>query len=189
MADLLYSLHISGESSFSGPPPPDRSPAEDAFFATGQQWRQQESAYALLQATKPQTPAFGLNDSPAGLAAWIIEKFRSWSDCGGDVERSFSRDVLLANIMVYWVTETIGTSFLPYYAQQSSGPQKLGPRVEVPTAMALLPKDLVLPPREWVARSYNVTRWTEFPTGGHFGEWEEPDRIVADIRTFFRPMR
>lgn len=150
----------------------------------------QEGAYAMLQSSKPQTLAYGLNDSPAGLAAWLVEKFRTWSDCAGDVEKRFSKDELLTNLTIYWVMETVNSSIRLYYetAHDWNNPNA-GKRVEVPTAMAMLPKDLVHAPREWHEREYNVERWTELPRGGHFAEWEEPELIVKDIRAFFRPLR
>lgn len=169
--------------------PQDLSEAERAFLAEAQRFAMREGAYAMLQSSKPQTPAVGLNDSPAGLAAWLVEKYRAWSDCGGDVETRFTKDELLTNLTVYWATETIGSS-MRLYAETARVPSpNVGKRVETPTAMAMLPKDLVHGPREWHEREYNVQRWTELPRGGHFGEWEEPELIAEDIRAFFRPLR
>lgn len=169
--------------------PQDLSEAERAFLAEAQRFAMREGAYAMLQSSKPQTPAVGLNDSPAGLAAWLVEKYRAWSDCGGDVETRFTKDELLTNLTVYWATETIGSS-MRLYAETARVPSpNAGKRVETPTAMAMLPKDLVHGPREWHEREYNVQRWTELPRGGHFGEWEEPELIAEDIRAFFRPLR
>src|SRR3989454_1240055 len=149
-----------------------------------------EGAYALLQSTKPQTLAYGLNDSPVGLASWIVEKFRSWSDCGGDIEQRFSKDELLTNIMIYWVTETISSTARLYY-EDAHTPQQLKPGqyIEVQAGVATFPKDLTLPPRELGERFLRVERWTEMPRGGHFAALEEPELLVSDMRTFFRPLR
>ena len=187
--DLVIGLHRSGTSPFVFGVPQDPSEAEQRFFGEAQAFMQQEGAYAMLQSSKPQTLAVGLNDSPAGLASWLVEKFRAWSDCDGDVERRFSKDELLTNLMIYWTTETIGSSMRLYYETAHVPSPNAGQRVETPTAMAMLPKDLVRGPREWHAREYNVQRWTELPRGGHFGEWEEPELIAQDIREFFRPLR
>ena len=143
-----------------------------------------------MQRTKPQTLAYGLNDSPAGLAAWIVEKFRTWSDCDGDVERSFTRDDILTNITIYWATQTINAANRLYY-EAGRDPLSLerGQRLEVPTAVAMFPKEISRPPREWVERTMNVRRWTDMPRGGHFAAMEEPDLLAEDIRAFFRTVR
>ncbi len=169
--------------------PDDLSEPEQAYLAAGQQWLMREGAYAMEQSTKPQTLAFGLNDSPAGLAAWIVEKFRAWSDCGGDVEKSFNKDELLTNITIYWTTQTIKSSFLPYYEGQDDAPEDAGSRVEVPAGVAIFPKDIVPAPREYGERIFDVRRWTEMPRGGHFAAMEEPELLVEDIRAFFRDLR
>lgn len=150
----------------------------------------QEGAYSMVQSTKPQTLACGLADSPAGLAAWIVEKFRSWSDCGGDIERRFSKDELLTNIMIYWATETIASSVRLYYENVHTLPLDfLNEHIDVPVGMAVFPKDFIPPPREWVERRLNVERWTEMPRGGHFTAMEEPELLAEEIRAFFRPLR
>jgi microsomal epoxide hydrolase len=150
----------------------------------------QETGYQRIQGTKPQTLGYGLNDSPAGLAAWIVEKFRTWSDCGGDLERVFSKDELLANITVYWVTGTINSSVRLYYESMRSGRAGFTQgRVEVPTGCAVFPRELYKPPRKWVDRHYNVTRWTEMEIGGHFAALEQPALLVDDVRAFFRELR
>ncbi|GFZ30152.1 multidrug MFS transporter [Clostridium zeae] len=150
-------------------------------------WISNEGAYMSIQSTKPQTLAFGLSDSPVGLAAWIIEKFRGWSDCNGDLDKSFSKDELLTNIMIYWITNTIGSSANMYYENVHSLPP-LGP-IKVPTGIALLPADILLPPREWAEKNLNITRWTTLPRGGHFTAMEEPELLAEEIRTFFRTYR
>ena len=150
----------------------------------------EETAYQMIQGTKPQTLAYGLTDSPVGLAAWIVEKFRSWSDCGGEVERRFSKDELLTNITIYWVTGAIGSSFWPYYARlHGKWPLPDGARVEVPSGYAAFPKEIVRPPRAWAEKVFNIQRWTVMPSGGHFAAMEEPEALAAEIRAFFRPLR
>lgn len=153
-------------------------------------WWDADGGYNHQQATKPQTLGFGLNDSPAGLAAWIIEKFHRWSDCGGELERIFTKDELLTNVMVYWVTETIHSSTRLYYESRAE-PLRLSPsnRVEPPVAVALFPKEIPMPPRALAERGYNIVRWTEMPKGGHFAAMEQPELLAEDIRTFFRPLR
>jgi pimeloyl-ACP methyl ester carboxylesterase len=169
---------------------PPLTPDEKAFLEARAEWVRMEGAYSHLHATKPQTPAFALNDSPAGLAAWIVEKFRGWSDCGGDVERRFTKDELLTNIMIYWVTETIHSSMRLYY-ESSRAPLAfaMDARVRVPCGVARFPLEMPSPPREWVERGFNVERWTDMASGGHFAAMEEPERLAADIRAFFRPLR
>jgi len=167
------------------------SPSEDEkkFLAEAAKFRHEEAGYQAIQGTKPQTLAYGLNDSPAGLAAWIVEKFRTWSDCGGDVERSFTKDQLLTNIMIYWVTETINSSTRLYYEYRHN-PWRLAPntRVEAPTAVAAFPREILRAPRGWAERAYNIRRWTEMPAGGHFAAMEQPSALAADIRAFFREL-
>jgi microsomal epoxide hydrolase len=157
--------------------------AERAALAEARRWGEQETGYQRIQGTKPQTLGYGLNDSPAGLAAWIVEKFRTWSDCGGDVESRFSKDELLTNVTIYWVTQSITSSTRLYYESMRGASffQGMG-RVEVPTACAIFPKELARPPRRWAERVYNVQRWTEFPRGGHFAALEEPEALVEDLR-------
>jgi pimeloyl-ACP methyl ester carboxylesterase len=177
--------------------PDDPSPAEKKLFKDNEQWLQKEGAYALIQSTKPQSLAQGLNDSPAGLAAWLVEKFRVWSDCHGDVESRFTKDELLTHITIYWVTESIGSSFLTYYdyvnagvlTWMKEGVKKWTGSSKVPAAFALFPKDISRPPREWAERFFNVQRWTEMPRGGHFAAIEEPELLAEDIRTWFRAFR
>ena len=173
--------------------PDDLSADERKFIAEAEKWQQSEGAYALIQGTKPQTLAYGLNDSPAGLAAWIVEKFRTWSDCGGDVEKSFTKDELLTNLTIYWATETINSSMRLYYDAMNAGAMTWISEMvknwfgasDVPTAFAVFPKDILPPPREWAERFFNVERWTEMPRGGHFAALEEPELLAEDIRIFF----
>jgi pimeloyl-ACP methyl ester carboxylesterase len=163
---------------------------EGQFLASAATWFDENGAYAHLQGTRPATPGYALNDSPAGLAAWIVEKFREWSDCEGDVYRSFSRDELLANVTLYWMTQTISSSFRMYHEGRKAPLRFTSDDfVHVPCAVAHFPKEIVFPPQEWVERGYNVQRWTEMPKGGHFAADEQPDLLAADIRSFFRPLR
>lgn len=171
--------------------PSKLSEPEKKYFQAAQAWMMQEGAYAMIQSTKPQTLAFGLNDSPVALAAWIVEKFRAWSDCEGDVESCFTKDELLTNITIYWATETINSAFLYYYEPSHQKPTPFASEiVKTPTGFARFPKDLTPAPREWAERFFgNITRWTEMPRGGHFAAMEKPELLVEDIRAFFRPLR
>jgi pimeloyl-ACP methyl ester carboxylesterase len=166
------------------------SAEERAYFQTLAGWLREESGYQWIQGTRPQTLSFGLTDSPAGLAAWIVEKFRAWSDCGGDVERAFSKDTMLTNIMLYWVTGAINSSFWPYYDRRHSPwPIPAGARIEVPMGYAAFPHEIVRPPRSLAERMYDIRRWTDMPAGGHFAALEQPEALAAEIRAFFRPLR
>jgi pimeloyl-ACP methyl ester carboxylesterase len=164
--------------------------SEERFLASAASWFDENGAYAHIQGTRPNTLACALNDSPAGLAAWIVEKFRDWSDCEGDVYRTFTRDELLANITLYWMTQSISSSFGMYYEGRKT-PLRFTAEdfVHVPCAVAHFPKEILFPPKEWVARGYNVQRWTEMSKGGHFAAMEQPELLAADIRAFFRPFR
>lgn len=177
--------------------PDDLSPAEKKFLELNDKWLPTEGAYATIQSSKPQSLAQGFNDSPAGLAAWMIDKFRAWSDCNGAIESRFTKDELITQVMIYWVTESIGSSFLPYYDYANAGAltwikesmkQWLGSSA-VPAAFALFPKDISNPPREWAQRFFNVQRWTQMPRGGHFAAMEEPELLVEDLRAWFRNFR
>jgi pimeloyl-ACP methyl ester carboxylesterase len=170
--------------------PAEPTDEEKAYLEELRRWEREETGYQWIQGTKPQTLAYGLTDSPVGLAAWIVEKFRTWSDSGGDVERRFSKDVLLTNIMLYWITGAINSSFWPYYARRHSPwPLPDNQRIEVPTAYASFPREILHPPRAWAERAYNIRRWTLMPAGGHFAALEEPAALAADIRAFFRELR
>jgi microsomal epoxide hydrolase len=169
----------------------DPSPEERRFLEELARFLKEETGYQWIQGTKPQTLAFGLADSPAGLAAWIAEKFRTWSDCDGTIENAIPRDRLLANIALYWFTGAIGSSFWPYYAR-SHGPWPIpdGKTVDVPTGYAAFPKEILHPPRSVAARMYSdIRRWTQMDRGGHFAALEQPDALAHEIREFFRPLR
>jgi pimeloyl-ACP methyl ester carboxylesterase len=166
------------------------TPEETEFLNSIGQWSERHGAYSHLQRTRPQTPAYGLNDSPAALAAWILEKFREWSDCDGDIYNCFSREDLLTNVTLYWMTETIGSSFRLYY-ENSRAPFHFAPgeSVRVPCAIARFPKEISAPPRAWVERGYNVQRWSDMPRGGHFAAHEQPELLAGDLRAFFGDLR
>ena len=154
-------------------------------------WLKEEAAYAAIQGTRPQTLAYALNDSPAGLAAWIVEKFRAWSDCAGDVESVFTLDELLANISLYWFTGSIGASFWPYYARlHGPWPIPPGEQVKVPTGYAEFPHEILRPPRVMAEKVYpDIRRWTRMKKGGHFAALEQPEALVAEVQAFFRSCR
>jgi len=192
--DALIGIHMTDipHGHIFSMPTETLSQAEQQYLKAGQVWGMTEGAYALVQSTKPQTLAYGLNDSPAGLAAWIVEKFSAWSDSGGNgnVERCFSKDELLTNVMIYWLTGTINSSFQYYFDNQHHPPPQDDPApVGVPTGVALFPKDLVPAPRAFGERYFNIQRWTQMPRCGHFAALEEPELLVSDVREFFRPMR
>jgi len=180
--EQVIGVHLTGIIGGAGGQPPYTA-AEQKFIDAAAAI-EPEIAYARLQMSKPQTLAHSLNDSPVGLAAWIIEKFRAWSDSNGDVETRFSKDELITNLMVYWVTGTAPSSVRMYYDFVRE-PQKAG-RVEVPVGMLMSTKDLFpAAPREFGERLLNVQHWVETDTGGHFLEWEEPEIVARDMQTFF----
>jgi pimeloyl-ACP methyl ester carboxylesterase len=166
------------------------TPEEKEYLHELTVFLKEETGYQWIQGTRPQTLAFALTDSPAGLAAWIVEKFRRWSDCGGDVETVFTKDALLANISFYWFTGAIGSSFWPYYARMH-GPWPIPDGgIAVPTGYAEFPREILSPPRSLAARSYSdIRRWTVMPRGGHFAAMEQPEALAAEVRAFFRPLR
>ncbi len=192
--ERLRGIHLSSNLAWPSPLPdaPNLSEAEKDYLARVERWEREEGAYEHQQRTRPQTLAFGLNDSPVGLAAWIVEKLRAWSDCGGDVERRFSKDYILTTVTIYWVTQTISSSIRGYYDWSHSVviPQERN-YINVPTGVAVFPGEFLVGqvPREWAERTYRVQHWTEMPRGGHFAAWEEPELLAQDVRAFFRPLR
>ncbi|HEX6722469.1 MAG TPA: epoxide hydrolase, partial [Burkholderiaceae bacterium] len=190
-ADKLLGIHVNllgvrRDPKMLSQPTPD----EKAYLAELEHWMKEETGYQWIQGTKPQTLAFGLTDSPAGLAAWIVEKFRSWSDCGGDVERAVSKDELLANISLYWFTGAIGSSFWPYYARLHGPWPVPDSGIHVPTGYAEFPREILRPPRSVAERVYrNIQRWSVMPRGGHFAAMEQPELLAREITEFFRPLR
>ena len=176
------------------PPNGPQSREEEAWATQFKRDQLMEDGYRTQQATKPQTLSYAMMDSPVGVAAWIIEKFNSWSDTVGDnIESVYTKDELLTNIMVYLVTKTFNTASWIYYGRREEGGRVLSPdgqRVEVPTAAALFPAELLSwPPRSYAERVYNITRWTEMPRGGHFAALEQPTLLIDDIRAFARTLR
>src|SRR5262252_7188746 len=168
------------------------SPDEKRYVERLAQWLKEEIGYQQIQGTKPQTLAFALTDSPAGLAAWMAEKFRSWSDCDGIPENAINRDRMLANIALYWFTGAIGSSFWPYYARLHSPAWPISPTqpVKVPTGYAAFPKEIIIPPRSVAEKTYtNIQRWTEMRKGGHFAAMEQPAALAEEVQQFFRPLR
>ena len=169
----------------------DPTPEEARYLEELALFLKEETGYQWIQGTRPQTLAYGLTDSPAGLAAWIAEKFRVWTDCDGDVESVLSKDRMLANIALYWFTGAIGSSFWPYYARMH-GPWPIpdGGTVDVPMGYAQFPKEILRPPQSLAARTFtDIRRWTVMPRGGHFAAMEQPQALAAEIRAFFRPLR
>jgi pimeloyl-ACP methyl ester carboxylesterase len=154
-------------------------------------WLKDGTGYQWIQGTRPQTLAFALSDSPVGLAAWITEKFRAWSDCGGDLESVFTKDELLANISLYWFTGAIGSSFWPYYARMHRPwPVPDNAEIAVPTGYSEFPHEMLRPPRSLAERTYtDIRRWTVMPRGGHFAAMEQPEALAREIREFFRSLR
>jgi pimeloyl-ACP methyl ester carboxylesterase len=192
----MIGLHLSNldNDPYTGPGSRPLSEAERAYVADRQRWVDEEHAYSAIQSTRPQTLAYGLNDSPAALAAWIIEKWRAWSDCGGDVESRFSRDFLLTNVTLYWVTQTITTSIRDYFDNNRFPETAIGPDdfVGVPTAVTSFSHHFApegVPPREWAERLYDLRRFTPMPRGGHFPATEEPELLASDIAAFFAELR
>ena len=168
------------------------SAAEQAWLGKMGTALDDKTAYQRIQSTRPQTLGVALSDSPVGLAAWIVEKFRDWSDCNGNPLNRFSLDLLLDNIMVYWLTGTAGSATWLYRGAAQQQPRALpeGRRVETPTAFAAFPADIApAPPKEWIERAYDLRRHTVMSRGGHFAALEEPELLARDIREFFRPLR
>ncbi len=187
---IHLNMIIAGRPTDVEDPTAGLDPEELAGLSAGAEFARDETGYQRIQGTRPQTLGYGLNDSPVGLAAWIVEKFRAWSDCDGNPENRFTKDELLTNIMIYWVTQSITSSTRLYYETMHSG--RFGAadeRVEVPTGAALFPKEMSRPPRAWAERRYNIRRWTRLKSGGHFAALEEPEALVGEIRDFFRELR
>ncbi len=192
-ADVVAGIHLNMVVALPPDPanPVEGCTQEEVIDLMGmQQFLKDETGYQRIQGTKPQTLGYALNDSPAGLAGWIVEKFRAWSDCGGDVETRFTKDELLTNVMLYWATESATSSCRLYYEMLHA--DKFPPRdfyVTVPTGCAIFPGEIMKPPRKWADKMYNVQRFTRMASGGHFAAMEEPAALVDDVRAFFRTVR
>jgi microsomal epoxide hydrolase len=190
-AERLYGIHINLLAVRRDPKMLENpTPEEKRYLDELNYWLKEETGYQWIQGTKPQTLAFALSDSPVGLAAWIVEKFRTWSDCGGHPENAFTKDELLTNITLYWLTGAIGSSFWPYYARMH-GPWPIpeGARVSAPTGYVEFPAEILRPPRSVAEKVYNIQRWTKMQKGGHFAALEQPEALVREVREFFRPLR
>jgi len=183
--DSVVGIHLTAVASPASYDPAGLTSEEQEYVDAVATWSAQEGAYQHQQSTRPLTLSYGLTDSPTGLLAWILEKYRAWSDSGGDVSSRFSDDFLLTQASLYWFTDTISTSFRPYY-EYGAGLTRRVERIEVPTALAVFPADLTQPPRAWAERTYNVTRYTKMPRGGHFAAHEEPQLLADDITEFFQ---
>jgi pimeloyl-ACP methyl ester carboxylesterase len=187
--ERLVGMHLNFIPGSYQPPlgegQPPLTSEEKAFQQRRAEWVEQEGAYAKMQGTKPYTAAIGLNDSPPGLAAWIGEKFHAWSE---DFDGTIGFDRLLANISLYWFTQSIGSSFR-MYVEGRAQPMALQERIRPPLGVALFPAEIATPPRSWVERGFDVRRWTAMPAGGHFAALEQPESLAEEIRAFFRPLR
>lgn len=181
--ESIIGVHTGGTNPWIAQIPDDLTTEEKTFVEEATRWNRSEMAYAMEHSSKPTTLAAALNDSPAGMAAWILEKFWRWSDCGGNLENRFTRDDLLINLTIYWATETIGSSIRLYY-ETMRDPGHWG-IADVPTAMLMSPKDMFPTPRSWAERISRIDRWTELNEGGHFLEWEVPELVAEDLRIFF----
>jgi pimeloyl-ACP methyl ester carboxylesterase len=192
-ADRMIGIHINLMMAAGRDPAAFQNPTEEErrYLAELAHWTREETGYQWIQGTRPQTLAFALTDSPAGLAAWIVEKFRAWSDCGGDVERAIGRDRMLADISLYWFTGAIGSSFWPYYARlHGSVILPPGEAIAVPTGYAQFPREILKPPRHVAARVFkDIRRWTVMEKGGHFAALEQPELLAREVRAFFRELR
>ncbi|GAA2164845.1 epoxide hydrolase family protein [Actinomadura napierensis] len=186
--EAVVGIHVLAVAAPASYDPSSLTPEERAHLEAVAAWSAEEGGYQHQQSTRPLTLGYGLADSPAGLLAWIVEKYRAWSDNGGDLSSRFSDDFVLTQASLYWFTRTISTSFRPYY-EYSKGLTRRVERVDVPTAVALFPADISRPPRSWAERTYNVTRYTRMPRGGHFAAHEEPGLLARDITEFFRAYR
>jgi microsomal epoxide hydrolase len=194
--DRVMALHLNMILGFP-PDPADPlaglSEAERKSQAWKAEYNLHETGYIAIQGTKPQSLAYGLTDSPVGLAAWITEKFKRWSDCGDNLESSFTKDQLLENVMLYWVTGTINSAMRLYYESHGPGRQSasfLAGGVDVPTGLANYPAEIAPTPRLWAEQIFrNIVRWTDMPRGGHFAAFEQPVAFVEELREFARSFR
>ena len=185
-ADHVCAIHLN---FVLGVPPAEMSEADKAMAKKSAAFQDRETGYSKLQGTKPDSLTLAQTDSPAGLAAWVTEKFRSWSDCGGNLESAFSKDTLLTNLMFYWAPNSTSSAARIYYEAGRDRADFRYPKVEVPTGVAIFPAEPWQVPRHWVEQRYNIQRWTEMPRGGHFAALEQPDLLVQDLRAFFAGCR
>jgi pimeloyl-ACP methyl ester carboxylesterase len=198
-SDDLIGVHLNRykrPSSFQGVGTGEVSAADYGPDEAGEFERQQAGlplgvSHLAVNTHDPQSLAYGMHDSPVALAAWLLERRRNWSDSGGDVERAFDREFLATNLTLYWLTETFGSSLRMYWetAKEAPVPLPAGKVIQAPTAIGVLPHDVIVMPRKHAEQDTDLRRWTRFPRGGHFGPAEVPDLLVADLRAFFRPLR
>ena len=192
-AERMIGIHINLMMAAGRDPAdfPNPTAEEQNYLAELKRWLREETGYQWIQGTKPQTLAFALTDSPAGLAAWIAEKFRSWSDCGGVIENAIPRDRMLADISLNWFTGAIGSSFWPYYARlPGSAILPAGDTISVPTGYAQFPREMLKPPRRAAERVFtDIGRWSVMPKGGHFAALEQPELLAGEVQAFFRELR
>jgi pimeloyl-ACP methyl ester carboxylesterase len=192
--NAVRALHLNFISGGYQPPltEADRplSPAELEWLAARTRWAEREGGYSHIHATKPQTLAYSLIDSPAGLAAWMLEKFFAWSDGNEELTHRFDLDELLTNVSVYWFSGNVAST-LRIYEENARQPLRFGSgeRVSPPLCYARFPREIINPPREWVERVFNVARWTEMPVGGHFAALEQPRALASDIHEAFAVFR
>lgn len=196
-ADRLIGLHVHlagplNMISGNAPSREDYGPGEEGWFESNERFFATGSGYSRIQATRPQTLAYAMTDSPVGMAAWLLEKRREWSDCDGDVERSFTLDELLTSFTIYWANQSFASA-IRFYAEASRNPwtpsHDRSPVVEAPTGIAIMAHDIVKLPRSWAERYYDLRRWTVIPKGGHFASAEAPEALTEELRAFFRPLR
>jgi pimeloyl-ACP methyl ester carboxylesterase len=184
-AGIHITLAMGTRPNVEGQPTPEEARA----LAGLKHYADWDSGYSKQQSTRPQTLGYGLTDSPSGQAAWILEKFWAWTDCGGDPENVLGRDELLDNVMLYWVTATAISSARLYW--ESFGPARRTPhKVTIPTGVAAFPKEIITPVRRWMEPNFiDIRHWSEMPKGGHFAAFEQPELFIADVRKFFRTVR
>ena len=185
--ERLIGVHLNMLAVRRDPKLPAESPEEAVYLKELAHFLREETGYQWIQGTKPQTLAYGLTDSPAGLAAWIVEKFQRWTDCGGVIEDAVPRDELLADISLYWFTGAIGSSFWPYYARlHGPWPIPPGETVGVPVGYVEFPREILKPPKSLAAKTYtDIRRWTVKEKGGHFAAMEQPEVLAAEVKAFF----
>ncbi len=187
-----HSQHVVGahlNMLFAAPPPElAESPEAKPYLEAGAAFQRDETGYSLTHSTKPMSLGIAQADSPAGIAAWIVEKFRTWSDCGGDVESVYTKDQLLTNIMFYWAPNSIASAANMYYESRREA-RRGWPEIKVPVGVAMFPKELARCPRSWAEGRLNIAQWTEMPKGGHFAAMEQPELLLEDVRKFFRLVR
>ena len=186
-ADEVAGIHVNFPSGIPGSPPSDE---EAAWLADQQRYLIEEGGYIAIQSTRPLTLAYGLHDSPVGTLAWIVEKWRAWSDCGGDVRSVFTSEQILTNATIYWLSATMRSSMHFYWEHRTNPPAATRPvRIDCPTGVAAFPREVMRVPRSAVERKYDLRRWTVMPRGGHFAPLEQPAALAEEIRAFFRLVR